>query len=295
MNIHVDKFEDWLKNKNLADRTIESYIYYFNKFTDEVFTQETVSRFLSLKENRNGVARSFLVNLQKYLKANYRELGFSQELRTRIIEVELPKQTGRVKVSIVKPIPHDQIPLLEKHLETEALKLQLLLSYYCGLRLGELLKITSLSFNWEEWKDYSKWGECRVLGKGNKEGIALVPPELMKRIATFIREGNWESMNSRIFVKSLEGKEKNKGRTWQNKLKQAGIDSGITKLDEKGDVIEGTSVHPHKLRHSYGYYLIHEKKMDIRKIQELLRHSSIQSTQRYTYVDKEALKEELNA
>jgi len=37
MKIPLDKFEDWLRNKNLKDRTIENYVYYFNKFTSESF------------------------------------------------------------------------------------------------------------------------------------------------------------------------------------------------------------------------------------------------------------------
>ena len=202
MNIPLDKFEEWLKNKNLKERTIENYIYYYNKFTYGVFTQETISRFLSQKSNRNSIGRSFLVNFQKFLRVNYKELGISRDLLLKISEVELPKLTGRVKQRLVKPILHEHIALLEKHLHSEQLKLQLLLSYYCALRLGELLKITLLSFNWDVWgKDPSKMGECRVYGKGDKEGIALVPAVLMKRMADYIRTKNFSSLDSKIFVR----------------------------------------------------------------------------------------------
>ena len=95
MKIALDKFEEWLRNKNLKERTLENYVYYFNKFTFDVYNQETVSRFLSDKTNRNSIARSFLVNFQKFLMVNYKELGFSQDSRVRIAEVELPKLTGR--------------------------------------------------------------------------------------------------------------------------------------------------------------------------------------------------------
>ena len=67
MKIPIDKFEDWLRNKNLKERTIENYVYYFNKFTAESFTQETISRFLADKTNRNSIARGFLVNFKKFL------------------------------------------------------------------------------------------------------------------------------------------------------------------------------------------------------------------------------------
>ncbi len=297
MNVPLDKFEEWLMNKNLKERTIENYVYYFNKFTFDVFNQETVSRFLANKSNRNSIGRSFLVNFQKFLKVNYKELGISPELWTDIVEVELPKLTGRVKERLPRWIPHGHIRLLEQALDTEQLKLQLLLSYYCALRLGELLKITILSFDWEMWgKDTSKRGECRVFGKGDKEGIALVPAVLMKRVGNYIKSKTFNSLDSKIFVRGNANiNMKNKGRTWQMKLRQAGIRAGITKLDGDGKVIKDTGVNPHSLRHSYATYLRNVKKMDIRDIQEILRHRSIQSTQIYTHTDKEVLKKKLDS
>ncbi len=296
MIVPLDKFERWLENKNLKARTIENYIYYFNKFTFEGFNQETVSRFLSVKTNRNSIARSFLVNFQKFLKINYKELGFSQEFRMEIAEVELPKLTGRIKERLVKVIPHEQISLLEKALETEQLRLQLLLSYYCALRLGELLKINIMSFNWDLWKqDVSKMGECRVYGKGDKEGIALVPAVLMKRVSIYIKSQKFNSLDSKIFIiGNTNINLKNKSRTWQMKLRKAGIIAGITKLDEKGRPIVDTVVHPHRLRHSYASYLLNEKKLNLKEVQEVLRHASVQSTQIYTHINKEQLKEKLS-
>ncbi len=299
MNIPLDKFEEWLKNKNLKERTIENYIYYYNKFNFDVFNQETISRFLSQKQHRNSIARSFLVNLKRFLLVNYQELGISQESRLNIAEVELPKLTGRVKQRIVKPIPHDQIPLLERALETEKEKLELLLSYYCALRLGELLKISIISFDWDKWKkDTSKMGECRVFGKGDKEGIALIPSELMKRLVPYIKSKNFVSLDSKLFIRGnhelTSMQLKNKSRTWQTKLRSAGIKCGVTKLDEKGKPIVETVVHPHRLRHSYATYLLNEKHLNLVEVKEILRHVSIQSTQIYTHVDKEKLKERLS-
>ncbi len=295
MNIPLDKFEEWLSNKNLKDRTIENYVYYFNKFTFDVYNQETVSRFLSVKTNRNSIARSFLVNFQKYLKVNYKELGINPDLWKNIVDVELPKLTGRVKQRLVIPIPHEHIRVVEQFLQTEQLKLQLLLSYYCALRLGELLKITILSFNWDKWKnDTSKMGECRVFGKGDKEGIALVPAVLMKRVGLYIKGKSFSSLDSKIFVRgNVDINLKNKGRSWQMKLRDAGIRAGITKLDEHGKVIQNTVVHPHRLRHSYASYLLNEKGLNLKEVQEVLRHASLNSTQIYTHINKEKLKEKL--
>lgn len=294
MIIQIDKFEDYLRNKNLKEKTIQNYLYYYGKFTYDIFNQETVSSFLSLKQNRNSVARSFLVNLQRFLKMNHKELGLSSILREDIMEVELPKLTGRTKKRLIKPIPHNEIFLIEKHLDTESLKIQLLLSYFCGLRLGELLKIDIMSFDWKDWKtDTSQMGECRVYGKGDKEGIALVPSHLMKRIARLIRSKSFKSVDNKLFVKGINVNVDNRARTWQIKLRKAGIDSGVTQIDSKGDPIHGTVVHPHRLRHSFANYLLNDKGLNLREVQEALRHSSIKSTQIYTQINKEELKKKL--
>ena len=86
---------------------------------------------------------------------------------------------------------------------------------------------------------------------------------------------------------------KNRARIWQQRLRNAGIKSGLTKLDAKKEPVEGTRVYPHRLRHSYAFHLLRDKKMDIRYIQEALRHSSIQSTQIYTLINKEELKRKM--
>lgn len=296
MNIPLEKFAIYLKNKNLKDRTIENYVYYQSKFLDEAFNQETVSSFLSKKENRNTVARGFLVNFKRFLRLHYKDLGISEENKVKIMEVELPSLTGRKKTRLVNPILHTQIPLIEKVLPNEKFKLMLLLSYFCGLRLGELLKIDMYAFNWDEWReDITKMGECRVLGKGDKEGIALVPAFLIVRIARFIKSEEFDLSDARLFVK-VKGdvNAKNHGTVWQKTLKKAGIDCGITKIDEKGEILGSTGIHPHKLRHSWGYHLRNDKDMDIREIQEILRHTDISSTQIYTQVSKKKLKEKLS-
>jgi len=296
MNIPLDKFENWLVNKNLKPRTVENYLYYFNKFTYQVFDQESISRFLSVKSNRNDVARGFLVNYKKFLLVNYVEMGISLELKSNIASVELPILSGRKKQRVIRPISHDHILLLEKHLNTEKEKIQLLLSYFCGLRVGELLKISIVSFNWEEWKkDTSKIGECIVFGKGDKEGIALVPSNIMKRVATFIHSQNFDSVDSYLFRDP--GKEYNFNnlvRQWQIRLSEAGVKAGICKINPDGAIIKSTSVHPHRLRHSYASHLLNVVGLNIREVQELLRHSSIQSTQIYTHLSKSQLKDKLS-
>lgn len=297
MRVPLSDFENFLKNKNLKDRTIENYLYYFNKFNYDVFNQETVSRFIAMSSNRNSVARGFLLNLKKFLIMNYKELLISPELKADISDVEFPTITGRTKKRVIRPIPHDDIFIIEQCLNTEKEKLQLVFSYFCALRLGELFKITIASIDWDKWnKDRSKMGEAIVLGKGDKEGMAYIPIELMTRIARYIHTQNFASVGSFLFRDP--NKEYNfsaLSRAWQLKLASAGIKSRVTKLDDYGKPIRDTSVHPHRLRHSYASYLINVVGMDVRKVQVMLRHSDISSTQIYTHVEEDILKNELSA
>ena len=301
--IPSQQFEDWLLNRQLASRTVDNYLVYYFRFVKDhgVLNQETAVDFFSKKRNRNGVSKAFLINYRKFIMENHKALEVGVEELGDLVEMELSSFKAAQAKNLVLPIPHEDIPLIEKHLETERLKIQLWLTYSCGLRLGEALKIRFRNFNWAEWgKHMDKYGECRVMGKGSKPGIALVPGPLMNRISHFFQSSEFDRLteNTLLFLKKSIPDEHlnvaNLGRTWQIKLNQAGVKAGITKLDDHGIVIKETSVYPHRLRHSYANYLLNVKKLNLREVQELLRHSSITSTQIYTHIDKEDLKEKLN-
>lgn len=295
MKISIDKFESYLTNKGLKERSIENYLYYFNKFTDEVFNQETVSRFLSLKANRNTVAKGFLLNFKKFLLVNRKELNI-EHLKNDILEIDFPQITGKRKKRIPRRLSKEQILKIESAFPDEKEKLELLLTYYGGLRLGGLLKIKILSFDWEEWKkDISKIGHARVLEKGDKEGIVRFPSKLMKRVAAYIHACGFSSPDTYLFIKPTKENQKikNLGKTWQNKLAQAGIAAGITQIGSNGKVIPGTGVHPHLLRHSFASNLLDQVK-DMNKVKVALRHSDISSTQIYTHVDEEQLDKDMS-
>ncbi len=301
--IQPQQFEDWLLNRQLAPRTIDNYLYYYFRFAKDhgILNQETAVAFFSKKQNRNGISKAFLINYRKFIMENHKALNVSVYELGDLAEMELLSFKSSKARTLVLPIAHEDIPLLEQHLNSERLKIQLWLTYSCGLRLGEALKIRFRNFNWAEWgKDMTKYGECRVTGKGGKPGIALVPGPLMNRVSHFFQSSafNRVTEDSLLFVKNTVPDEeinvKSKGSSWQRHLGHAGVASGITKLDAKGNVIKETSVHPHRLRHSFAHYLLNVKKMNLREVQELLRHASIQSTQIYTHIDKEDLKEKLN-
>lgn len=287
--IQLGVFEQWLKNKGLKERSIKNYLYYFNRFNFPRFNQDSVSRFLSEEPHRNTIARAFIKNLQECMLRNSKELGIDSYYYKEISDVYFPGMTGRKKKRLINPLSEKQIDLLEKALDTEELKLMLLVCYKAGLRLGGLMSVKINSFNWEVWKsDPERMGEVRVIEKGDKEGIALIPADLMKRIANFINSNTtqYNGIDSKLFRLGSS--------SFQKHLHNAGIKSGITHIKENGDIVEETRVHPHKLRHSYAHNLL-MKGVDIRYIKEALRHSSIQSTQIYTELNTRELAEKLQS
>lgn len=290
--IDLKLFEEYLKLKGLRPRTIREYLYYairFNNmgdFNNGTFSTYTITRFLVDKTNLNNVARSFILILKKFLLHYREELKITEEEFKEIVQTEVPSISGRTKVKLNIPLARAEMELMESTLNTEELKLMFLTCYNGGLRLQELMGIKISSFNWDSLKENpEEMGEVRVNGKGGREGICLLPNWLMKRIGIYIRSNSFKNgAESYLFNMT--------GRNFEIKLREAGIKSGITRKNEKGEYIQNTIVHPHKLRHQLGYDLI-KKKVDIRYIKDILRHSSIASTQIYTQLSKDDLKDKL--
>lgn len=260
-------FAEWLESKGLKPETVRDYLFYYNKISfEDLEDRDYISKFLNDYKN-NPVARAFLKNL-----FNYKGIKF-----------ELPQVTGRRKSRIPKVITEEEVLKIAEAMENERNKIMVLITFYCGLRRGELLKMKPKDFNWNQCKEYPglsqeelgrRFGRLRTIGKGDKEGIAFVPGNLMVRIGRFLKHDlkiSQGDMEERMF--------KIGEKRWTVILEKASLKA------------IGRKVNPHLLRHSYGTYLL-RKGMGIRHIQKALRHSSISSTQIYTHVDDEDLEQE---
>jgi len=144
----------------------------------------------------------------------------------------------------------------------------LLLMWGYGLRISEVLNLKI---------DDLQSKDLRILGKGEK--IRLIP--ISKEITSYINEMTQRcpfnfNKNQFIFV-GKRGK----------KLKAEIIQKEIRKLRNQLLLPEETT--PHSLRHSFATELL-ENMVDLRSIQEILGHSSLSTTQRYTKVNSDRLK-----
>ena len=284
-------FTQYLTLKGLSDKTKKEYLYYALRFQSiGSFNNESITHFLINPANQNNVGRSFIAILKKYLIYNRKELQLTDEEFKDIVEAEIPTTSGRKKVRLNVPFTKEEMKRIEEALETEQDKLLFLVCYNGGLRLSELLSIKISSFNWDDFRENPlSMGEIRIIGKGNKERIVFLPNWLMRRIKDYIRD------NPKKFKQKRESKLfPISGRVFEIRLQQVGLKTGITKKNDKGEVIETTRVHPHKLRHQLGYDLTKEG-YDINYIKRILGHSSIVSTQIYTQLNNDDVKQKMES
>ncbi|MGK5595041.1 MAG: site-specific tyrosine recombinase/integron integrase [Parachlamydiaceae bacterium] len=140
--------------------------------------------------------------------------------------------------------------------------------YSCGLRVSEVC-----SLNIHDVDDQF----VRVLGKGNKERLVPIGQKALDALSVYdaFRDTIKMPNQTRLFVTN-KGKNITRFYVWKM-IKEAGRQAGIVK-----------NISPHTLRHCFATHLL-DNGADLRVIQELLGHSSINSTDRYTHVSRSHL------
>ncbi|MFV0392550.1 MAG: site-specific tyrosine recombinase/integron integrase [Paludibacteraceae bacterium] len=146
--------------------------------------------------------------------------------------------------------------------------------YGSGLRVSELVNLKISNIYFEE-------GYMLVEGKGNKQRLVPLSDESVKQIDF------WRTYRNRLDIK--KGNEdflflNNRG----SKLTRAMIFEIVKKLAEKAGIRKNVS--PHTFRHSFATHLL-ENGANLRAIQQLLGHESITTTELYTHIDVQYLRE----
>ncbi|HHS51031.1 MAG TPA: tyrosine recombinase [candidate division Zixibacteria bacterium] len=144
--------------------------------------------------------------------------------------------------------------------------------YDTGIRASELLSITPLRMNLDE-------GEIRVIGKGNKERIVLMGRHAIEAIKDYMR-----------IRPDLLG-EKSTKNFWLTRSGSALARRGLYNIVHKylSRVTDGKAS-PHVMRHTFATHLL-ERGADLLAVKELLGHESLSTTQIYTHLSIEHLKE----
>jgi integrase/recombinase XerC len=179
-----------------------------------------------------------------------------------------------------------RLPEQEHILWPERDKAIIMAMYSAGLRVSELvlLQLSSFTDMIQETRDtikrtIEKMESARIIGKGNKERIVFFSEEARKAVAEYLpsRKAKIKDNHAFLFI--------NKNG---DPITSAGVRWIIRKYSERFPLPK--RVHPHSLRHSFATHLMNGG-ADVRVVQELLGHASITTTQRYTHVNIERLKE----
>ena len=144
------------------------------------------------------------------------------------------------------------------------------LLYSSGLRVSELVGLNTNQIELD-------LGIVKVMGKGRKERIVPVGVKAIEVLKAYLEERGMLKGDEPIFVNSLGGRLT--ARSVGRLIKKYSRHSGIFR-----------KVSPHSLRHTFATHLL-DAGADIREIQEMLGHSSLSTTQRYTHVSMGKLME----
>jgi len=287
MEIFLKEYLTTLKlERNLSGNTVSSYKNDISSLlsfletlgiTDpsQVNKKDLNSFFSSLSKtglSSNSAARYYssikgffrYLFIQNYIKENPMEKVSSPKLKKGL---PLVLSVDEVDSILSRPDTSNVLELRDKAL------LELL--YACGVRVSELLglKVSDLFFNEEM---------IRVFGKGSKERLVPVGRSAVKWVNEYL-------IKSRSM---LEKKHKSENFLFLNKRGTKLSRMGIWKIVDKyvKDAGIKKEVHPHTFRHSFATHLL-EGGADLRAVQEMLGHADISTTQIYTHIDREYIKQ----
>jgi integrase/recombinase XerD len=150
--------------------------------------------------------------------------------------------------------------------------------YSCGLRVSELVNLQLSQL-------YLDVGFVRVLGKGNKERLVPIGRDAIKYIGLYkdTVRNHMDIQKGEEDIVFLNKRGKRLSRIYIFLLiKELAAKAGIKK-----------NISPHTFRHSFATHLV-EGGADLRAVQEMLGHESITTTEIYTHLDREYLRETLH-
>ncbi len=285
----IKGFKNYLQlERSLSSNSIEAYLRDVEKFVQflelkeidvnpEKVEQNQIEDFLQWVSEIGLNARS-QARILSGLKAFYKYLLMEDIINVAPTELLESPKIGRKLPEVLSIEEINEIigaVDLSKP-EGERNKAMLETLYSCGLRVSELVSLKISGLLLDE-------GFIRVIGKGDKERITPIGSIAIKHINTYIESkrnhmNNIDKDSEDVLFLNRRGKQ----------LTRVMIFTIIKQLTEKSGITK--TVSPHTFRHSFATHLV-EGGADLRAIQEMLGHESITTTEIYTHLDREYLRQ----
>ena len=284
----LKQFDGYLRlEKSLSPNSVEAYGRDISKLQQFLIVQKLP---LSPTQVSTAVLREFLAALQG--------LGLSATSQARTLSGLKAFFSFLIMEDLLKIDPTDTLeaPKTGRHLpdtlsypEVEQLLAAIDLSTDEGLRTRALLEVLySSGLRVSELCDlrlsniYADEGFMKVVGKGNKERLVPVGREALKHL-NFYLSGVRGHLNIKPGSEDFAFLSRN-GRP----LSRITVFTTLKKLAEQAGLRK--TISPHTLRHSFATHLI-EGGADLRAVQEMLGHASITTTEIYTHLDRDFLRQ----
>lgn len=280
----IKEFENFLISQGDELNTIRSYIYDLTQLENFLISYHKALDDANTRDLRDFVHALFDVGLNptsinrkiSSIKTFYRFCMHSHiilqspasDLELLKVGRKLPMTLSIDEVTAIIEAAEDETPLGLRN------RACLELLYGSGLRISELLglKISDLD---------TLHGVINVIGKGNRQRIVPFGKRAAQAIEAYIIKGRpflIKEKSSPLLIMNARGKRMSR-MGFLKVLRKYRIKAGIKKR-----------VTPHMFRHSFATHLL-EAGADLRSVQELLGHADIATTQIYTHIDREYLKE----
>lgn len=282
----VEQFLDsmWME-RGLSENTLASYRNDLVKLLQWMTANNYRLDFISLsglqeyqswlsdsgyKQTSRARMLSAIRRLFQYL---HREKIRSDDPSALLISPKLPKRLPKdlseeqVEALLSAPDPNDAMELRDKAM------LELL--YATGLRVTELVSLTMENISLRQ-------GVVRITGKGGKERLVPLGENAIEWIETFLQQGRSELLGettSDVVFPSKRARQMTRQTFW-HRIKHYAVLAGI----------DTEQLSPHVLRHAFATHLLNYG-ADLRVVQMLLGHSDLSTTQIYTHVATERLKQ----
>jgi integrase/recombinase XerD len=285
---YIRQFKNYLKlERSLSDNSIEAYVH-------DVVKLKQFAEISNLNLGPLQITASDIQNFMQFIaklgmmphtqarvlsgvKAFYKYLIYDDKIQKDPSELIEGPKLGRKLPDVLHFHEIEQLLNAINHSTPEGGRNRAMIEvlYSSGLRVSELvdLRISNI---------YKDIGFLKVLGKGNKERLVPIGREALKYLTIYTKE-------IRIHVPVKKGHEdfaflNRRGR----KLTRVMVFTIIKNLAETIGLHKRIS--PHTFRHSFATHLI-EGGADLRAVQEMLGHESITTTEIYTHLDRDYLKQ----